>query len=121
MELSAVQTWDIDWVMEQYMKIVEVSFPDFEEVKKRIPPENFIDIQYEEFIRNPMPFMEQIYQQFGLEGFSEVKPAIQVHLDRKKDYKSNTYTMTQEGINAVNEHWDEIREKFGYTRMEKPM
>jgi len=59
--------------------------------KNLIPPENLVEIKYENFIGNEIETLSQIYQQFNLPGFAEAKPRfahfIEEETKRHKEYK----------------------------------
>ena len=97
---------------ENYVEMVE----KYNEAKKLIRPENFIDIRYEDFIKDPMHHIKKIYTQFGLDNFKESLPAFQAHVDDQKSYTPNTHIISDDIINRVNKNWDHIREQFGYEK-----
>jgi hypothetical protein len=97
---------------ENYVEMVE----KYNEAKKLIRPENFIDIRYEDFIKDPMHHIKKIYTQFGLNNFEETLPAFQAHVDDQKSYTPNIHKISDDIINRVNKNWDHIREQFGYEK-----
>ncbi|MTJ35856.1 sulfotransferase [Dolichospermum sp. UHCC 0260] len=69
---------DILW---SYQKIMG----KFLEDKNTIPPENLIEIKYENFLGNEMEYMEAIYRQFDIAGFEEASPTFREHISEEKE------------------------------------
>lgn len=89
-----------------------------EEGKKLIPEGNYLEVKYEEFIQDPMPYMEKIYKQFNLEGWEQARPAFQKHFDAQAEYKTNNFRIADDVIRTVNEYWDYIVKLHGYEMLE---
>jgi hypothetical protein len=118
MELSTLQTWDDEKFVMQFVNMFSRCYSEFERTKSLIPPENFYTLKYEDFIKNPIKYLEEIYNKFGLDDFEEVKTIIQKYTSEKSDFKVNKHTLTPKIIQLVNSEWDEYRKKHGYERFE---
>jgi len=119
MELSALQTWDEDVIDSKFIRQLGRFYSGFLKSKHLIPPENFYTLKYEEFIANPLHYLKEIYEKFGLDDFQRVKPALQEYLDAKKNYKTNTHDITPKIIQTVNEELEDYRINHGYDRLNK--
>lgn len=118
MEISALQIWDENMIENIFLEILNSSFSVFERTKSLIPPENFYALKYEDFIANPLPYLEEIYKKFDLGDFSAVKSIVQDYVQSKSDYQVNIHSINSQSIQQVNQFWDEYREKHGYERLE---
>lgn len=118
LEIFALQKWDYEKIKEGYMRNFNTMLTKLEETKHLIPPENYVEIKYEDFVENPIPFMKELYQKFHLEGYADVEPEFIAHFESQKEYVPNTWEISDEVIREVNEHWDAYREKYGYPRLE---
>jgi hypothetical protein len=116
-EIATMQTWDNEEVFAKFVKLTAKSFSHFEKTQALIPPENFYLLKYEEFIKDPIRYIEQIYNKFGLSGFKEVKPIFQKYLEAKRNYKSNNHMITPEIVDIVDTYWNDYRIKHGYERI----
>jgi hypothetical protein len=90
----------------------------FLEDKSLIPPENYYEMRYEDFIQNPIPYLKEIYEKFEIGDFERVEPLFQEYIKEKKDYKANNYVITPRIVRLVNRHWNKYRVTFGYDRLE---
>jgi hypothetical protein len=57
---------------------------DYLEQKSLIPPENLIELQFEQFEKQPMAEIEKIYNQLWKEDFTGVKPYFSKYLETQK-------------------------------------
>ncbi|WP_457557870.1 sulfotransferase family protein [Candidatus Harpocratesius sp.] len=101
-------------ILDHYSEMVKM----WKKAKKIIPDGNYIEIQYEKFLEDPMSHMEKIYRQFNLTNWEEAKKGFQAHIDSQKTYQVNKFDISDEVINIVNAHWGDIIDYFGYERLE---
>ena len=97
-------------VLDIYEKLYEV----FLESKKNIPPENLIEIKYEDFVKDPKGYTEKIYTELEIEGFEETKQAIFDYIDAQKSYKTNKHKITKGNIRRINRRMKFFFDKYGY-------
>ncbi|MFW9925039.1 MAG: sulfotransferase [Candidatus Thorarchaeota archaeon] len=116
--IYTLQKWDDEemqqGILDNYRQMYEI----FNEERKLIPKENLIEIQYEEFIKDPMNYANKIYKDLHIDGFEEAKEAFQKYVNSQKTYQPNTHKISDEIISKVNRNWDFIREQHGYERLE---
>jgi len=65
-----------------------------------------------------MKQFERIYKELRIDGWQDVKEDFKAYTDTQKSYKPNTWTISDDYINKVNNHWDFIREQHDYERIE---
>lgn len=116
--LYTLQTFTDAMLQEEVLALYETHMASYERTKSRIPPGNLLEVKYEDFVKDPMPVMEQIYGQFQLEGWEGAQGEFQRHFDAQRTYKANEFQLSDSVIRAVNERWDGIRELHGYPRLE---
>ena len=74
-----------------------------------------IDIKYEDFIKDPMYYLEKIYTQLELDGFEEAKPYFEEYIKSMDGYKTNKYRpMDGSMIRKINEKLGFYFTKYGY-------
>ncbi len=117
MELSALQVWNEEKFNSFIINELKHCFSVFEKTKELIPPKNFYSLKYEDFISDPLPFLEEIYDQFELDDFQEIKKVIQEYIDVKKEYKANIHEITPEVIQTVNINLEQYRIYHGYEQL----
>jgi hypothetical protein len=102
-------------ILELYQKI----YVKYSKEISLIPKENFINISYDEFLKNPLSTIEKIHRGLKLEGFQEHKQDFQDFIKEQEDYKPNTHQITDEVIKEVNSKCQYAFELFGYQMIEE--
>jgi hypothetical protein len=113
-DIYALQSWNDDEMQLTILDNYKRLFAALERDRHLIPNGNFVEVCYEEFIRDPMADMARIYQSLGLEGFPEYRHAMEAHVKRQRAYKPNVHVLSKEVIRRVNAHWGHIVERLGY-------
>ena len=102
-------------VTENYKRLMESFFDQ----QKLIPKENFVEISYEDLVKDPIQEVKNIYSKLKLLGFNNALPGIDKYLERKKDYKTNVYKIDEKIIKHVENHWDFTIKRWGYKPPDK--
>ncbi len=82
--------------------------------KSSIPPENLIEIKYEDFIGNEIQYFKQIYEQFKLPDFEQAEAEFKKYIKSQANYETNKYTLDEETIKKITEEWRFTIEKWQY-------
>lgn len=82
--------------------------------KSSIPPENLIEIKYEDFIGNEIQYFKQIYEQFKLPEFEQAEAEFKKYIKSQANYETNKYTLDEETIKKITEEWRFTIEKWQY-------
>lgn len=80
-----------------------------------IPSENFVEIKFEEFERNPIHELEKIYSTLGLSDFNLMKSKYVENFDTLKSYQKNQFSLTPELADEIYKHWHFTIDKWGYS------
>jgi LPS sulfotransferase NodH len=112
LSLSAPPTDEFieDTILELMERIYKKAFREL----YAMPEHDYIDIKYEDFVKDPMPYMEKIYDHLGLDGFEAAKPNFQKYLDSMQNYKTNHYQMDGTLRKKINEKLGFYFEHYGY-------
>jgi len=102
-----------DFIMDLY---VEMFIKYFEE-RKLIHEGNLIEIKYEDFVKNPMKGLHEIYQNLGLENFDNSRKNFLKHLDSTKNYKKNVHELEYSVKLKISKKWKITFERWGYNRI----
>jgi hypothetical protein len=83
-------------------------YKNFNEARKRIAPENLVDLKYEYLIAEPVKTIEMIYSKFNFEMTSSYRSIIETEETRSKSYKSkHHYSLEKYGLST-----DEIKNEL---------
>jgi len=69
---------------------------DYKFDKKQIPNGNLIEISYEEFLKQPLKNLKQIYHSLGLDGFFKAQSLFKQYINSQKNFKKKDYILSQE-------------------------
>ncbi len=75
------------------------------EARKRLPEQNFFDLRYADFMKDPIRSMEGIYRYFGLELSDSTREAMRAYLDRhpRAGDRVHSYSLEQFGLSAASQ------------------
>ena len=82
--------------------------------KDQIPKENFKDISFSEFEKNPLHTVEHMYHTFGWKGWEQDSIEFRRYLDSQSEYKKNQYLISQRELEQVQKEWKFAFDEFGY-------
>lgn len=82
--------------------------------RKRIAPERFFELKYEDLIADPVGQIRLLYERLGLCGFDEVQPQLEAYLAGLKGYETNRYQLTTAQRETVAHRWGDVIRRYGY-------
>ncbi len=101
-------------ILQFYVELMQRFFAD----RALIPPENYVEVQFEELERTPLEQMRRIYDCLRLPRFDTVEPALRSYIASIADYRKNPYPLMADVIAKVNARWQFAFEAWGYPRLE---
>jgi hypothetical protein len=84
------------------------------EQKSLIPPENLMELRFEEFEQNPVKELENIYSQLLEEDFSVVKQHFTDYFNTQRGHKKNKYEMDASKMEAIRKHSGKYIDMYNY-------
>lgn len=115
---SQLQTVGADLIDAHILRFYEQMMQRYLAERALIPPENLVDVRFEDLEAQPLEQVRGVYADLGLSGFDEAERAFRAYLDSVAGYQKNRYELTDEVIAKVNRHWNFAFEEWGYTRLE---
>lgn len=82
--------------------------------KDKIPPQNLMEIKFEDFSKNAVEGLSRIFDQFGIPGFEDARQYFESYLDEMSGFKQTKYDITHETIKWVNEYACDIVDRLDY-------
>ncbi len=79
-----------------------------------IPEGNLVEVRYEDFVREPLPEMQRIYQRLDLPGFEEARAAFHAHIAAQRDYEANVHVLNPPLKEEIAARWRFTLEHWGY-------
>lgn len=96
------------------LDVYEWMYRDFLQERPLIPEGQFHEIQFEAFERSPLDHMAALYQKFDLPHWPQAQVAMEAYLKAQVNYKKNTYSISQEELEAVQTRWGFSLKTWGY-------
>ena len=100
-----------DWIIETFRNMYLAYFEEM----KSCGSDNLYEICFEEFEKDPLPIMEELYQKLDLGGYDQAKDAIAQYWTDRTDYKKNSFDISEQLILKVNSRLGFYFEHYGYT------
>jgi LPS sulfotransferase NodH len=79
-----------------------------------LPSSDFMQIRYEDLVKEPRGIVEQIYSQLGLDGFDVMLPHLEKRLEGHGEYRVNQHATNAEKEQAIMRRWAKYACDFGY-------
>lgn len=118
--LPKAQLQRISWekVEEYVLAFYSLLMHKFLADKNRIPPQNLVELRFEDLEKSPLDQLQRIYRSLDLPGFTQAEPAFRSYQVSTNGYRKNHYQITGEVIKKVNDHWQFTLDEWGYQRIE---
>jgi hypothetical protein len=92
----------------------DLMYAAYHQQRASIPPENLIEVRFENLVQNPLEEMERVYQRLQLGDFLQARPAIESYFHRKKDHQKNRFSIDESLKMEIDSHWSMYMKLFGY-------
>ncbi len=112
--LFSLQHIDHEEVDEAILRIYHDLFKQYLKDKSHIPPENLIELSFEDFITDPLSHLKTIYDTFELQSFSNAEPYFKRYIQHHHNYQKNKYILSKTDKEKVRNRWGFAFEAFGY-------
>jgi hypothetical protein len=99
-----------NFVMESSRNMYEA----FDAQRHRIPPENLVEIRYEDLVRETESTIERIYDQLQLGDFESVRLRIRQRQQQDKEYQTNQFDLAPNLESEILEAWHDYALRYGY-------
>ena len=96
------------------IEIYQLMMQDFLNNKSIIPPENFVEVKYEDLVGSELSTLKLIYEKFNLSGFQKAEKSFREYLQSHASYQKNNYEMNQETKEKIAKHWKFAIEEWQY-------
>lgn len=102
-------------VLDVYTRVMD----RFEAERALIPPQNLIEVRFEDLEREPLPTLASVYTHLGLPGFEAARPSFESYVRRQKDYRKNTHRLDDAVLRRVEARWGDAVRRWGYAPPEQ--
>jgi omega-hydroxy-beta-dihydromenaquinone-9 sulfotransferase len=100
---------------EYIFEAFERMYRGFESQRLGLPPNQIIDVRYEDLVADPIAQVERIYGQLEIGGLEVVRERLLAFIGQRKDYKPNRHDELEPEIRAaIRRRWAGYIDKYGY-------
>jgi hypothetical protein len=93
-------------------------YEKLDEGRKRVAPNRFHEMKYEDLIRDPEGEMRRLYERLELGGFEEFLPRMRRYLADNAGYQTNRYRpLPPELHKEITRRWGEVLHRYGYDQI----
>ncbi len=115
---SQLQEIDADRVVANVLRFYDRLMRRFLAERSMIPADSLVEVRFEDLETSPLDEIRRVYEELDLPGFAAAEPRLQSYLASVSGYRKNAYTLDEDAIAKVNEHWPYAFEAWGYERLE---
>ncbi len=98
------------------LAVYEALYKKYFDEKNLIPKDNLMEIKYEEFIRDPLITIRQIYARLNIEGYENNLENFMKYLNEEKTYKPNKYKVKKDKLEKIRDRLDFAFKGLGYSK-----
>lgn len=114
-ELQSVQRPQNEDLTDFVMESIDYVNMRLEHDARRVAPERWITIRFEDLMAAPMAQIQNLYEQWGLGNFEEMRPRIVEYLAvQKRTHKNNYRELTPQERGRLVSHWSTFRSRHRY-------
>lgn len=89
-------------------------FEKYESEKGLIPEGNLAEVRFEDFEKDPMEVVRDIYRNLSISGFEEARGSMEKYVTGHKGFRKNKYSYSDRTVALVEKNWSEAIDKWGY-------
>jgi hypothetical protein len=102
--------WLDDYILDMFARLTE----DYEEDKHLIPKDRLVEMRYEDFVKDPIASMREIYKRLDIPGFEGAEAPMRAFLAERSEHKVSRYEMPAALKRKVVERLKPYIDRFGY-------
>jgi hypothetical protein len=114
-----VQASNEELNLERHFRVFTDMFRRYFVEKSQIKPENLFEVRYEDFRKDPLSGLKDIYEHLNMDGFEEALPVFEEYLKEMSEYVQHSYEISDQTLELVNLHARDILEKLNYPVINK--
>ncbi len=114
MPIFSLQEYDMDEIEENVFYFYEAMYEKFFREKHLIEDENYAEVRYEDFIRQPLKTLGDIYASLNLPDFEKSKGDFKDYIASQENYKPRKHPMNKEIKDRIYSHWHDTIDRWGY-------
>ena len=110
---------DEQFILDLIFDVYEKLYSDYFRQKETVASDRLFELKFEDFEKDPIAHLNDIYTYFGFDDFKKQKPNFETYLNSLKGYKKNKYTIERSELERIERSWSFALEKWKYNLPER--
>jgi len=110
-----LQKIDQKLIKEIIIYVYKTLHNDYFNQMNQIPKKQLYELKFEDFEKNPIYFLREIYNSLNIKGFDDSKHLFERYFKENKKYKKNTYSIERDTLKKIKKEWKFVFEKLKYS------
>ncbi len=102
--------WLDDYVLDMFARLTE----DYEEDRHLIRKDRLVELRYEDFVKDPIASMRDIYRRLDIPGFDQAEAPMRAFLAERSEHKVSRYEMPLPLKRKIVERLKPYIDRFAY-------
>jgi hypothetical protein len=102
--------WLDDYVLDMFARLTE----DYEEDRHLIPEGHLVELRYEDFVKDPVATMRDIYRRLDIKGFDQAEAPMRDFIGERKEHRVSRYELPEKLKRKVIDRLKPYIDRFGY-------
>ena len=102
--------WLDDYVLDMFARLTE----GYEEDRHLIPEGHLVELRYEDFVRDPVATMRDIYRRLDIKGFDHAEAPMREFIGERKEHRVSHYELPEKLKRKVIDRLKPYIDRFGY-------
>ena len=86
----------------------------YERDRHLIPEDRRVEIRFEDFIKDPITAMRDIYARLGISGFDQAEPKMRAFLDARSEHSVSKYRLPEPLRRKIVDRMGAFIDRYGY-------
>jgi hypothetical protein len=113
--LTTLQRLRSEHAGETILMLYEDMMRQFFAERALIPPNNLVEVRFEDLEHNPLGELRRIYTTLGLSGYTAAEPAFRAYTASQQSYQKNSLALSAAERQQVEQRWAFAFAELGYT------
>lgn len=109
-----LQNFDFEMIRKNIIWIYKDLMTSYLNDRHLIPEKNLIEVKYEDFTKEPLQHLAQIYTQLDIPHFEANQATFEAYFNSHKKGKKGKYKLTEEELKEIHNEWAFAYKHFGY-------
>ncbi len=106
--------YDDDWLKTYVFQCQRLMYDSYFEHRNDLPPEQLIEIKFEQLVKEPLQTIQNVYQQLHLKGVQNIGTPVKNYFEQRKGHKTNPVQLEAGLVEEIDAHWKPYAQAFGY-------